>query len=122
MQLQRALPGSTIPPGRAELDTLTGMAGHLRRHRTRMMCEVLRRDEEADADRYFGRIEAIQALMAELDYRMFEVRKSDDLARVTGIVPIDAFPREPWRPHLAECNDYLFLPAEAAEPDALLSG
>jgi hypothetical protein len=96
------------------------MTEHMRSKRSWILCEVLRRNAQADVSEYEQRIDALGALLDQMRYRIFTIEKSRDLSRVERFSEITAFPREPWTETVAELNDYILMPAEDGRPDSLL--
>jgi FkbM family methyltransferase len=103
----------------AELYALQGMEGFLRTQRPFVLCEVLRRDGNADHPRYQARTEALHTLLSGLGYAIYLIEKREDLRDVARLTRIDAFTQDPWIPASAELNDYLFIPASIEPPSWL---
>ena len=99
-----------------EGEVLSGMRETLRTKRPWVMCEVLHRDPLAEETAYRTRLASIEALLGELDFRMYRIVRSRDDSQVEDIVSVAAFPDAVWsEKSSAEC-DYLFCPAETNRP------
>jgi FkbM family methyltransferase len=92
-----------------ELAALTGMRDTLRAQRPPVVCEILRRDPEADASAHGSRSEALMTLLGEVDYQVHRIVKPT--GAIEGYERIDALPSDPWTEATSEDNDYLLLPA-----------
>lgn len=93
----------------AELEVLQGMATTLDTARPPIVCEVLRRHRRADHVLYEGRSRELWAILRDLRYEVYSIKKFPDSFQ---LVRISAFPSSVWRlSNRNEC-DYLFLPKE----------
>jgi FkbM family methyltransferase len=93
-----------------ELGVLRGMAGTLSRQKPWIVCEVLRRDPAADPSVYERRMKALESLLGDLGYSIWNLLKTGDARGVQGLNRIESFPLEPWSPENQEMCDYLFAP------------
>lgn len=94
----------------AEATVLDGMTACVRRWRPTIVCELLRRDRREDASDYLARVERLQAILSELNYRPLLIERA--WRKPWALRAVDRFPVDPWRRSRWNRCDYLFVPAE----------
>jgi FkbM family methyltransferase len=99
----------------AEPEVFKGIRGLLDRDRPPVLCEVLYTDPKGDVDASAARNAELLALLKGIGYRVLQIRKSADHARIEALAAVDAFPRGYHEGDNVGLADYLFLPAEQAE-------
>jgi len=93
----------------SELDVLRGMETTVRRTQPWILCEVLHRDEMANAEPHRQRCTALMRLLGELGYRV--QRAVHDETRVDALEDVSEFPDRVWTADSIRLCDYLFVPA-----------
>jgi FkbM family methyltransferase len=91
-----------------ELEVLSGMREMLRERRPPVLCEVLDADENADFGIHVKRIEQLESLLRDVDYRIFRVVKSDAV-HFDRIEIIEEFSRKRWTKQREDDCDYVFM-------------
>jgi len=94
-----------------ELDVLRGMEATLRRFRPWILCEVLHRDELAEAEPYRRRCAELMRLLDDIGYEVQRVVQGDEGSRISGLDLVTAFPDVVWNDDSIRSCDYLFVPA-----------
>jgi FkbM family methyltransferase len=95
----------------AELLVLKGMKEQLDSARAPILCEVLRRDPDADAIEYSDHISGLKAILESINYVIFRIdRRGSNIA----YIPCDEFPDVVFTAENWDLCDYIFLPAERA--------
>jgi FkbM family methyltransferase len=102
-----------------ELEVLRGMSTTLAALKPPILCEVLDADADADMAVHGDRIARLQAALADLDYRIFHLRKTAD-GRCAGLEPIAEIPKRKWAKEAEEQCDYLFAHRSDAFPGELI--
>jgi hypothetical protein len=74
-----------------------------------ILCEVLRRDINADPEQFSTRMRETLAFLTDRQMSVWRIDKSAE--RIEGFERIWAFPDEVYSPATREMNDYLFLPS-----------
>ena len=93
----------------SELDVLRGMEATIRASQPWILCEVLHRDELAEAEPYRRRCAELMRLLAELSYRVQRVLHDD--GRIERLEDVSEFPDQVWTDESIRLCDYLFVPA-----------
>jgi FkbM family methyltransferase len=97
----------------AESRVLAGMKNFLKATRPCVICEVLHAHDTSTLPAVTARNEGIVALLHEIGYSIFRVRKGAD--RVYALEAISNFPKALWMlASSPELCDYLFVPIEKA--------
>ena len=97
----------------AESRVLAGMKHFLKVARPCVICEVLHAHDTSTLPAVTARNDGIVALLHEIGYSIFRVRKRDD--RVYALEAISNFPKALWMlASSPELCDYLFVPIEKA--------
>ncbi|MBR1092286.1 FkbM family methyltransferase [Bradyrhizobium manausense] len=100
-----------------EAEVISGMAESLKRFQPWIICEVLLRDKEADANFYSERSSRLIKLINETNYRVFRILKTADAMSAIRLEHVTEFPNEIWTPERSEQCDYLFAPRVASESE-----
>lgn len=97
----------------AELEVLAGMTAFLRDVRPVVLCEVLHAHTVDQIPMLRDRNGQILQMLHQLDFRLFQIRKSPDESSVAGLSEIGEFEEAVWnwKTSPALC-DYLFIPSE----------
>jgi len=98
----------------AELEVLSGMRATMSQQRPPIICEVLHRNGDADADAYRMRVGRLTALVHELDYAILRIVKKEAESELLGLEDVAALPTTVWTAANAHECDYLFVPATEA--------
>ncbi len=97
----------------AELEVLTGMKETIKEFRPTILCEVLFCDGSGDMEKHRVRNEHLMNLLNELQYKVFQLIKSQDNCRVIEQKPITQFPWAYWTMENREFCDYIFVSKDA---------
>ena len=99
-----------------ELEAMRGMEETLARSRAWVLCEVLHRDEAADAELHRQRCGELLRFVARIGYEVHWLVQDSNGTTVRALEPISAFPDEVWDDERsAHACDYLFVPSGEAE-------
>jgi len=98
----------------AELDVLRGMTQTLERDRPLILCEVLLSDPKAGREFMDRRNAELIRLLDRHGYVVCHLSKTR--SHIRGVTRLREFPSGFWTPQRSEECDYLFLPAEEADP------
>jgi FkbM family methyltransferase len=96
----------------AENYVLSGMQRSIDLHNPTILCEVLFADNKASWDEYNSSIDSIENFIKTIDYKMYEVIKSDNKVSLNNIVRI---PREIWTEQNQARCDYVFAPGDGSD-------
>ncbi|HWC56417.1 MAG TPA: FkbM family methyltransferase [Sphingomicrobium sp.] len=104
-----------------ELEVLRGMATTVRTAQPWILCEVLHRDELAEAAPYRRRSAELMRLLGELGYSV--QRAVHDDTRIHVLEDVTEFPDKVWTDESVRLCDYLFVPSSdlAQSREALLA-
>lgn len=94
----------------AEHAVLAGMTSLLERQRPPVICEVLRRDADADMQQHADRTARVMQIALGAGYVVYRIVKPT--GAIERLVAVSEFPADPWSKETAEDNDYLFAPSE----------
>jgi FkbM family methyltransferase len=96
----------------AELQTLRGMEGSLRKLRAPILCEILYANEHADILQYESNVKSIMRLLDQLEYTVFRIQKDRRERHFLGLAKTTTFPIQVWTPENAHECDYMLIPTE----------
>jgi FkbM family methyltransferase len=95
----------------AEAAVLDGMRETLRTQEPLIICEVLNRDETANARAHQERGDRLLTILRDANYSVFRICKAADLKTVDQYQAVDGFPADPFSERNRHECDYLFAPA-----------
>jgi FkbM family methyltransferase len=98
-----------------ELEALRGMRATIGRHQPWIICEVLDRDQFAEAAPHAERRVELMKLIQDMGYSAFRIGLDDSAIRIAHLEPVTAFPVQVWNDRSATRCDYLFVPVADAE-------
>lgn len=99
----------------AEPEVFKGIRNSLDKDRPAVLCEVLFTDRKGDLDASATRNAELMSILRGINYRVLQIRKSDDYQRISALTSVDKFPRGYHEGENMALADYLFLPAEHAD-------
>jgi FkbM family methyltransferase len=106
-----------------ELEVLRGMEATVRRANPWMICEVLHRDEFAEAEPYRRRCAALTRFLQDIGYEVQRIVQSPEGMTIHDLERVSEFPDLVWSEASIRACDYLFVPgSDAAAARSVLLG
>jgi FkbM family methyltransferase len=96
----------------AELETLIGMKTSLQKFRPNILCEVLLTDKDGDLSATKLRNQKLMALLAELEFSVFQLIKTEHSPQVKEVKQVEEFSEGYWTAETMDDCDSLFVPKE----------
>ena len=94
----------------SELEVIQGMYNYLQATKVNILCELLMADNSTKSELVHSRCIALQELLSELGYEIYQIRKCENFKHFQSVIKVDCFNEGIWDPQSSPAFcDYIFI-------------